>query len=56
LLTVRRRVEFPAEGGTRFVVRLPLGLDEPAVRRAPSWRRDGAAADEDDSRQQVCAG
>jgi signal transduction histidine kinase len=28
--------EFPAEGGTRFVVRLPLGLDTPAVRVTPS--------------------
>jgi excisionase family DNA binding protein len=30
------RAEFPADGGTRFVVRLPIALDEPAAARADS--------------------
>ncbi|HEY3080347.1 MAG TPA: hypothetical protein VGM69_10610 [Chloroflexota bacterium] len=48
--------EFPADGGTRFVVRLPIGSDESEALRPRSWARDGATADEDESGEQVCAG
>ena len=37
------RAEFPAEGGTRFVVRLPVGLDRPDTAEASSPSATSAA-------------
>ena len=49
------RADFPPDGGTRFTVRLPLGLHEPAAPPAAPWAGNGVSAGEPPVLQQLAS-